>query len=147
MHRGAEQAPTLGAAPPGPHRAIQGLGDIVTRHGVDVVIERISQLHADGNHHAASCIGWELVHLDVDAPVAAPEDAQDIQDIQDAATRLFMDPADETIALEVVTLLAARFPVIAVRLGDHTIPQLRGRELEPPHSAPDPSDAPPEETP
>ncbi|MBF6332438.1 hypothetical protein [Nocardia transvalensis] len=63
--------PTFGhseGSRPDPHN----LQKIAETHGVDAIVERITQLHTDGYHHAASCLGWEFVHLGTGPAIVDP---------------------------------------------------------------------------
>ncbi|MFI5782674.1 hypothetical protein [Nocardia sp. NPDC051570] len=103
------------------------LREIAEIHGADAIIERISQLHADGNHHAASDLAWEFVHLGETPTVTDPD-----------YIHLTGDPLDEAVAFELVGLLADRFPVIAAYLSDHpSLPELLYRDPEPSIPAPE----------
>ncbi|MBF6332333.1 hypothetical protein [Nocardia transvalensis] len=136
------QTPGGGVSPPDRH----GIREIVASYGADAVASRIMQLHAEGRHAAAGCIEQELQNPD------ASDDQTDVDDaclILQLATDLFDDPADETAALELIGLLAARFPAISCNWvthgGDATLyrrplricsPETPGRKREPSPPAP-----------
>ncbi|MBF6329065.1 hypothetical protein [Nocardia transvalensis] len=51
-----------------PDSAISGRGphdlrQVVKTHGIGAVVDRITRLHAEGNHYAASCLEHELTLL------------------------------------------------------------------------------------
>ncbi|KZM75502.1 hypothetical protein [Nocardia terpenica] len=126
-------APRIHVAGPAPQQASQpahGNGDepthdlreIAAAYGIDAIIERIAQLHAGGHHHAASCLGWEFVHLAA-APTVADSDYS--HRARKLAARLADDPLDEIVATELVDLLAAHLPGITAHLSDPQTPDQR----------------------
>lgn len=99
------QAP--GGDVPPPDR--RGIREIIASYGADAVNARIVQLYAEGRYLAAGCIEQELQSPD------PPDNQSGIDDawlILHLATDLFDDPTDETVALAMVSVLAARFPAI-----------------------------------